>query len=246
MDLIESKNPAIIFVNPQMGENIGFAARSMLNFELTDLRIVSPVSKDFIEKALITAKSASSTISSIKIFDNLSESLADINYACAISARSRNLLKPTKTPKTAFNKISKQQQLKYAFIFGPENNGLSNKDLSLANEIITIPANKSYSSMNIAQAVSIICYEWYNLCFLKNFSSEYLETGSKIEIATKDELLNFFKDLESKLRSNNFFVNIPEKEEKMILNIRNIFSRHQITSQELRTFRGIINNISKK
>lgn len=238
--------PAIIFVRPQMGENIGFSARSMSNFGLTDLRIISPedsLQQDFIKKALVTAKKASSVISSLKMFENLSDCLEDINYAYAVTGRSRDLLKALNPPKVAFKKMEKSANIKTAFIFGPENNGLSNQDLSLANELLIIPTVEEYSSMNLAQAVSVICYEWYNLVYLKD--KEFPDFEKERKTATKGELTEFFEDLESKLKKNDFFIKTPEKEEKMKLNIRNIFSRHEITSQELRTLRGIIKNITK-
>lgn len=225
---------AIILVKPQMGENIGAAARAILNFGITDLRIVAPRDGWPNPKAEQNASGAMHHLTPT-LYETLSEALSDCHYSYATTARYRDIVKYVHTPTTAILDSLKKTDQKTAFVFGPERTGLENDDLTLCSAIINIPTNPDFSSLNLSQSVLLIAYELHNQSII------HKETESKLtEIpAQQSELHSFLQRLETDLEDRNYFRSLNLKE-TMKQNIKNIFTRAEITEQELRTLHGVL------
>jgi len=236
--------PAIILVSPQLGENIGAAARVMLNFGIDDLRLVTPRDGWPNPKAVDMAKGAKKVIENARVFESLADATFDINHLYATTARTRDMIKPTLTAKkTAQDIISHSNSgERSAIMFGPERTGLENEHITLAEAITYIPVAPEYTSLNLAQAVSITCYEWFSA---GDDTPEQIVDIGNLKQASKEELAHLFKHLESELDNTDFF-KLPDKRPKMVNNIRNIFSRANLTDQEVRTLRGIIRSLVTK
>ncbi|PIR39644.1 MAG: rRNA methyltransferase [Alphaproteobacteria bacterium CG11_big_fil_rev_8_21_14_0_20_39_49] len=234
-----SDNPVIILIAPQLGENIGAAARSMLNFGLTDLRIVNPRDGWPNPKAVDMAKGAKEVIKKARIFTSLKDATHDITRLYATTARTRDMVKKVYDAReTAANMI--QNNGKSAIMFGPERSGLNNDDITLADAVSIIPVAPIYTSLNLAQAVNIMCYEWF---MATSERSDAENANDNQGLATKEEVADLFEHLESELDKTDFF-RVEHKRPKMVRNIRNIFSRNDLTEQEVRTLRGIIKSLT--
>ncbi len=245
--------PAIILMEPQLGENIGAAARAMANFALDDLRLVAPREAWPNEKARAAAAGADAVLDNARVFPTLAEAVADLNFLCATTARPRYMVKPVLTPETAIvaslARIADGQSC--GFLFGRERWGLENDAISLCDAIVMAPVNPSFASLNLAQAVLILGYEWRK-------AQEHESLGRHTQFdgleraglphagraATKNELHALFDHLERELDASGF-LQPPEKRPSMVLNIRNVFSRMQATEQEIRTLRGIIASLCR-
>lgn len=236
---------AIILVGPQMGENIGAAARVMLNFGLTDLRIINPRDGWPNPKAEDMSAGALDVIKNAKIFDNTADALEDITHLYATTARSRDMVKPVYTPRTAIDEITTlPAKQKAAILFGAERSGLNNEDVTLAKGIITIPVAPIYTSLNLAQAVCVVCYEYAAAASNDTPLQDPAHTKAPT-VATAREVDDTLRDLETALDKTEFF-RVPEKKPRMIQNIRNMFTRNSYTEQEIRTLRGIIRSFAEK
>lgn len=233
-------NISIILVRPQMGENIGAAVRVMKNFELSDLRIVDPRDGWPNEKAYALSAGAKDLLDKVKIFQSTEDAIADLDKAYATTARKRGMIKPITFPETLGKEISESEETqKIGILFGQENNGLDNDDISNCNAILTIPIGKKYSSLNLAQSVAIVCYELFKNSTQKGANLNLSEKKAIEEKnASKKEVLDFIKYLEQKMDAENFY-SVPEKKDTMMVNIKNIFTRHDFTKQEISTLRGI-------
>lgn len=232
------QKPAIILVNPQLGENIGAAARVMLNFGLDDLRLISPRDGWPNQSAVDTAKSAVKVIENAKVFSSLKDACHDITELYATTARPRDMVKNVVTPRKCAENIRKAGG-RSAIMFGPERSGLSNDDIVLADSICTIPVSDEYTSLNLAQAVSIISYEWFT--FADKTPEEEFDIGD-LAFATKEEIAGFLSHLESELDKTDFF-KIPDKKPKMLRNLSNLFIRARLTDQDVRSLRGVIRSL---
>ena len=229
--------PAIILVEPQLGENIGAAARAMLNCGLSDLRLVRPREEWPNRKAKAAACGADFVLERARPFPSTRDAVADIRHLYATSARPRDMVKPVLSPRRA------AQDLRAFFdtgescgvIFGPERSGLHNDDVALADAVLEVPLNPAYASLNLAQAVLIVAYEWYQA----GDERPEARLGANRSAATKEVLLGFFEHLEKELDAGGFLVP-PEKRPRMVRNIRNMFVRAQLTDKEVRTLRGIV------
>jgi tRNA/rRNA methyltransferase len=232
--------PTIILISPQMGENIGAAARVMLNFGVTELRLVAPRDGWPNQKAIETARNAVQVIENTKVFPTLAEAAFDISRIYATTARPRDMVKTVYTPRKCAEAILQTTE-KSAIVFGAEQSGLSNEDIVLADAIVTIPVAPIYTSLNLAQAVSILCYEWFTAG--DTTPPENLDTG-KYGLASKIELTSMFEHLEQELDKSGFF-KVLDKRPNMVRNIRNIFVRAGLTEQDVRTIRGLIKSLTK-
>ena len=248
MNKININSPAIILVEPQLGENIGFSARAMLNFDINNLRIVNPREGWPNKKAISTSAGAiDSKKSEINIYNTLEDATEDISYLLATTARKRDLNKPVISPEEASENLL-HAQMKGAstgIMFGGEKSGLKNSDLVKADEIINIKSDSEFSSINLAMSVMIISYQWYvqKMNFINK--NKLIETTIKQDnYASKKELNFFVSRLISLLSCGDFFTPV-EKKESMINNIEAIFTRSNLTSQELRTLHGIISSLIK-
>lgn len=228
-------NPTIILVRPQLAENIGMTARAMDNFGLSRLFLVNPRDGWPNKKAEKSAKHAENIIKTLKIFSNLEEATSKFNLVIATTNRQRFL---TKKNFNNFNNLSKKfnEFSKIAILFGPENSGLSNQDLRLANVIYTIKTAKLNKSLNLSHAVSVMSYE----IFSQNIqSSKILDNNeTKDQKVTKSELSNFINTLIGDLENKAFF-NPAEKKEGMIDNIYSIYNKMDLTKKELKMLWGI-------
>lgn len=233
-----NNTPAIILANPQMGENIGASARAMLNFGLTDLRIVNPRDGWPNERAEATSSGALGQMPPVQLYDTLSEAIADLHYCFATTSRKRDMVKPIFEPDGAMNetktRISDEQKI--GFVFGAERTGLTNEELSLCQAILTFPTNSEFFSINLAQSVLLISYEWNKLTH--NEITPALEIGDSFPAKLKD-VNGFIERLMGDLDDRRFFRDENLKP-TTIRNIQNIFTRSDITDQELRTLHGIV------
>lgn len=227
---------AIILVGPQMGENIGAAARVMHNFGLDDLRIVAPRDGWPNPKAEEMAAGAKHLIAQATLFDILEDAVSDIQYIAATTVRPRDMVKPAIDVGTLAETLPAG---KSAILFGNERSGLSNTDITLANSIVHIPVNPDYSSLNLAQAVAIVCY---NL----GSHTHTLPDNDAISSAPRQEVIAMLEHLETALEEKGFYDNIEPKRKRMVENLSNIFTRTQLTSQEVQSLRGIIKALSRK
>ena len=248
MNKIKINSPAIILVEPQLGENIGFSARAMLNFDINNLRIVNPREGWPNKKAISTSAGAiDSKKSEINIYNTLEDATEDISYLLATTARKRDLNKPVISPEEASENLL-HAQMKGAstgIMFGGEKSGLKNSDLVKADEIINIKSDSEFSSINLAMSVMIISYQWYvkKMNFINK--NKLIKTTIKQDNYASKKVLNFFVSrLISLLSCGDFFTPV-EKKESMINNIEAIFTRSNLTSQELRTLHGIISSLIK-
>ncbi|MFY9589381.1 RNA methyltransferase [Rickettsia endosymbiont of Halotydeus destructor] len=226
-----SSKPIIILVCPQMGENIGATARAMKNFGLEELRIVRPRDGWPNEQARSTAVGAVNIIDNTKIYETLEEAIKDIEYLYATTCTKRTINK-----EYVFSRelsLNYPYEKKVGIMFGRENNGLNNEEISLAHKIITINTTE-FSSLNIAQAVIIICYELF-----RNRTSDK-DIYNTQKLATRAELNYLLEHLFTELDKKNFF-KVPEKTPIMKQNITNIFTRiDNLSTSEVQTLRGII------
>ena len=237
------EGPAVILVEPQLGENIGTAARAMLNFGLTDLRLVRPRNGWPAPKARSAASGADLVIDGARVFSQTAEALADLDLVLATTARSRDMVKTVLSPAAAAGALRERTAAggRAGLLFGPERTGLHNDDLALADAVVTVPLNPGFSSLNLAQAVLLMGYEWFKLANQAP-PRETLTPGTRP--ATKGELQGLFEHLERELDETGFLLPV-EKRPAMIRNIRNLFQRTGMTEQEVRTFRGVIAALTK-
>ena len=248
----------IILHRTQMAENVGFSARSMKNFGLTDLRLVNPglMEEDeweakehnfkfnldeFMQKAEAVAKGGGDIIKNAKIFSSIEEASFDISRIYALSARRREIAKEVITPSTAIGEALNFNE-NCAFLFGREASGLANADLTLAYKMVEIEADKSYSSINLGMSVGLMCYLTHKARHGESF--EQSQRGIR-NLASGTEVGHLMKFLEQKLDGANYF-KVQEKREGMMINIKNIFSRANLTEAEVKTLIGIFALLDKK
>lgn len=229
--------PAVILVEPQLGENIGTAARAMLNFGLSDLRLVRPRDGWPNDRAVSSASGADIVINGAGVFQTTAEAIADLNHVVAATARARDMTKDSLDPRQAAAAMRQQMAdgATVGILFGPERAGLNNDDLALVDVIVAIPANPAFSSLNLAQSVLLVAYEW----FASDLQSPPERGGKAEPQATKEELIGFFEHLEQELDTGGF-LKPPEKRPAMVRNLRNLFQRSRLTGQEVRSLRGVI------
>lgn len=227
---------AVILVCPQMGENIGASARAMKNFGISDLRIVTPRDGWPNPKATSSAALAIDVIENAKIYPDLKSAVSDLEYLYATSSKIRTMNKNYTTTKDLKHDFPKK--LKVGVIFGRESSGLTNDEMSIADKIIVIDTNPECTSLNLAQAVLIVCYE----LFESNIRNDITNNQN---LASKQDILYLLDHLFTELDSTYFF-KTPEKRKNMILNITNIFTRiDKLSYNEVQTLRGVISSLSK-
>lgn len=246
--------PVVVLVNPQLGENIGTAARAMANFGLHELRLVDPRDGWPNEKALTSSSGANWIIEGASVHAGLSGALADMNYVYATTARPRGMIKEVITPEQAGHDMRARigRGEKIAILFGRERWGLNNDEVSLADVIVTAPVNPAFASINIAQAVLLVGYEWFKgqagtlgqqTPELPALEGPGLQTPDT-RPATKAELYGFFDHLERELDAAGFF-KTDDKKPGMLRNIRNLYSRAALTEQEVRSLRGMVASLTR-
>jgi|TARA_B100001059_G_scaffold61884_1_gene57812 tRNA/rRNA methyltransferase len=238
---VENKHPCFIFVNPQMGENIGASARGMWNFGLERMRIVAPRDGWPNQKAVAMASGAGRLLDEALIFPTFTDAIADQHFIFATTARPRDLLKPIYSPeeamKLAFSKISRGQNV--GFAFGPERSGLENSDIVKANAIVSVPVNAKFPSLNLAQCALLLAYEWMLKSSNLNNDKQILEQSSMVDVMKVEKLSQYFEDA---LEKADFFY--PEdKAESMKINFRNMWSRMPLTNSDVQIFYGMLRQL---
>ena len=233
----------IILVRPQLGENIGMAARAMLNCGLSSLRLVAPRDGWPNPKAQRAASGADVVLDKAKVFDTVGEAVADLERVVATTARNRELSQRILTPRRAAAEMRGWigRGEKVGILFGPERTGLTNDDMVQADTALSIPLNPQFSSLNIAQAVLLIAYEW--AAADEDAPAERMSDHAT-RPATKDELLNLLEHLERALDQSGFLRNKAMRP-AMVHNLRAFLQRGAMTEQEVRSFHGVIKYLSK-
>lgn len=263
--------PIIILVRPQLGENIGAAARAMANFGLSELRLVAPRDGWPNKRARETSSGAESIIDSAKVFPDFSAAVADIQRAYATTARPRDMEKRVVTPDIAVREmgqllkgcgdvekwrgaenkespsppLSTSPHLKIALVFGPERTGLENEEIGWCDTLITIPTSPEHSSLNLAQSLVVVGYEWWKHAGAAPDPSAV--PGNDIlrplpEVAPKVDWQGLFEQLESYLDETNYY-RVEDKKPLMWQNLKNMLLRGQWSAQEIRSFRGMLRAI---
>ncbi len=239
-----AEGPAIILVEPQLGENIGMVARAMANFGLAELRLVKPRDGWPNDKAKAAASKADHVIDATKVYETLEEAIEDLNFVYATTARERYGFKPVRSPVTATETLRQKFKAgeKTGVLFGRERWGLTNEEVALADEIVTFPVNPAFASLNIAQAVLLMSYEWMK-SGMEDLSHTLFEPVEQKQ-ATKEQLFGLFDQLEEALDARGYFR--PEgKKPRMVENLRAVLSRRALTSQEISVLRGVVGTFDK-
>ncbi|HUO88236.1 MAG TPA: RNA methyltransferase [Rhizomicrobium sp.] len=235
--------PAIILSHPQLGENIGAAVRAMKNFGLDDLRLVKPRDPWPNEKARHMAAGAADLLDKVRLYDAAADALADLQLVFATTARERGVAKPVVTPWEAAHQLrtAAAKGERCGILFGGERAGLDNDEVSLATAIVTIPTAE-FSSLNLAQSVMLLCYEWFRAADMT--PAVRIDHGPIARRATREEMFHLFEHLEGELLRSGFLYP-PIKETPMIRHMRALLNRANLTDQEVRTIRGMIVALSK-
>jgi tRNA/rRNA methyltransferase len=236
-------SPAVILCEPQLGENIGTTARAMANFGLWDLRLVNPRDGWPNERAVAAASKADHVIERVRVFTSVEDAIADLSMVLATTARQRDLQKPVYGPEEAAQRVVSHiaTGAGAGVLFGREKWGLYNEEVALADAIVTYPVEVAFASLNIAQAVLLMAYEWRQ----QSDKGEVLPfTGGLDPVAPREELLGLFGHLEDTLDRTGFF-KTDEKRPGMVDNLRSIFTRAGMSAQEIRTLRGVISSIDR-
>jgi tRNA/rRNA methyltransferase len=235
---VDVAGPIIILVEPQLGENIGAAARVMANFALSQLRLVKPRDGWPNIHARRAASGADRLLEQAVLYDTIEAAIADCTLVLATTARAHDQAKPVIDAQAAACLLAPRVTTgeKVAVLFGRERYGLENQEIALADCIVTFPVNPAFASLNLAQAVALIAYEWFKLA---SGGATPFVMPQKSETAGKEQVQAFFSNLERELDTIEYFRPL-EKRATMLVNLRNIFARMQPTKQDIQTLHGIV------
>ncbi len=233
--------PIMVLVRPQMGENIGAAARAMLNFGLDRMRVVAPRDGWPNPKAVSMASGAGRVLDHAGLFPDLDAALADCDRVYATTARGRELVKSVLTPEAAMAEAAALNKSggRVAVLFGPERAGLENDDIIRANAIVTVPVNPEFYSLNLAQCVLLLAYEW------QRQRGAAAPDGMTVDLANQLEVARLGDHLEERLEAARFFFP-PDKAPGMKRNLRNMLTRWGLTRAEVQTLHGILRQLSRR
>ncbi|MDC3127364.1 rRNA methyltransferase [Candidatus Pelagibacter bacterium] len=234
-------NFGFILIKPQLSENIGACARSIKNFDFTNLIIVSPKNSVLNPKVKATAVGAYDIIKKAKIYDTVERAIEKFNIIVSLSARKRDVNKRHISMNSLDRVIRSNKNKKIGFMFGPEASGLSNKDLSFSNYILQIPTSKNFKSLNLSHSLTLICYEIFKIL---NYS-KFKKNTKSIKTSTKGQISALLTHLINLLENKEFFMP-SEKKQSMLLNIHNLIYRLEPSDKELRIFASIISALSEK
>ena len=239
---VEQAAPIVVLVEPQLGENIGAVARAMANFGLSRLRLVKPVRGWPNEKARVMAAGADRVLDAATLHDSMADAIGDCSFVIAATARNHDQAKPVIGAAQSAAEMAPRVAAgeNVAIVFGRERNGLENHEVGRADRILTLPVNPAFASLNLAQAVVIVGYEWF-----KQAGSDLpFATAERSPPVAKQQLDAFFADLERELDKVEFF-RPDEKRGVMSVNLRNIFQRMAPTQQDIRTLHGVVTAIAQ-
>lgn len=237
------ENFYIILIEPQMGENIGASARAMANFGIDHLRVVNPRDGWPNLKAIEVAAHAIEIIQKCEVYPTLKAAVADLNVLIATSAQIRHLEKNSISSEDLTKQLTEKglTKQKTGILFGRERTGLTNEELTLCNYFVQIPTTLRFSSLNLSHAVSVIAYELFKASDLKP-RADFKDLSS---LATQREVQLLFDHLETLLDKANFF-KVVEKKASMWRNIRNVYTKANLTAQEVKTLRGMLRALTSK
>src|ERR1700683_1566910 len=235
--------PIVILVEPQLGENIGMAARAMGNCAVTRLRIVNPRDGWPKVSAQLAAAGADHILDHVELFDTVEQAVADCTLLFATTARAHDQAKPVVAPEQAAREITAEigGGGTVGILFGRERYGLQNEEVARANRIITFPVNPGFASLNLAQAVLLIGYEWFKL---STRGALPFAMPERSEPASQHQMQSFFDNLVGELDKVEF-LRPAEKRETMLVNLRNIFTRMDPTKQDMHTLHGVVMAIAE-
>ena len=231
--------PVIVLVRPQLGENIGKSARAMLNFGLTELRLVTPRDGWPNPSAGPAAAGADIILEKAVVFETLADAVADCAHVYATTVRKRGVTKPVVTPEQAAKTV-RDEVGRSAIVFGPERSGLETEDVALARTIVTVPINPEFGSLNLAQAVILCAYEWSRHVQLAQPPAEEL-----LPPAPQAELEGLIGHLERMLEERAYFFP-PAREVSTRLTLRNLLTKPAWNHLEVRTLRGILSQLERQ
>ena len=232
-------NPVIVLVRPQLGENIGKAARAMLNFGLTELRLVAPRDGWPNPSAGPAASGADVVLERAQVFETVAEAVADCAQVYATTVRKRGVTKPVATPEEAAREIHTAPG-RSAILFGPERSGLESDDVALARTIVTVPINPQFGSLNLAQAVILVAYEWSKGVDLVQPTEEVLDPP-----APQEELEAMIGHLDMLLEAKGYYYP-ADRVTTTKRTVRSMLTKPAWTSQEVRTMRGVLSALEGK
>jgi TrmH family RNA methyltransferase len=241
------KSPVVILVRPQLADNIGAVARAMANGGLFHLRLVAPRDGWPQEHAWRTASGADRILDQLTVHNTVADAVCDLQHVFATCPRPRHIIKPVLTARGAAAELREiccrpqgDTWLRAGLLFGPERAGLDNDDMACADALVRYPLNPGFASLNLAQAVMVMAYEWW---VAADATPPRGLMTNETRIATKDRLENFLAHLVDQLDASGFLRN-PPKRPGMIRTIRHLFQRGEVTEQELRTLHGIVTELS--
>ncbi|WP_126174093.1 RNA methyltransferase [Altericroceibacterium xinjiangense] len=231
-------NPAIVLVRPQLGENIGKTARAMLNFGLTELRLVHPRDGWPNPEAGPAAAGADTVLEQAQVFETVADAVADCRHVYATTVRKRGVTKPVYTPEEAAREIAGGQG-RTAILFGPERSGLETDDVALARAIVTVPINPEFGSLNLAQAVILCAYEWSKHRELAQPTAE-----QELPPAPQEELDRLIGHFEQMLEPKGYF--LPESRAASTRRtLRSMLTKPGWNHLEVRTMRGVLSTLER-
>src|SRR6266480_1412989 len=240
---IEMPGPIIVLVEPQLGENIGAAARVMGNFGLSRLRLVKPRDGWPNMQARRAASGADRILEDAQLYETLDAAIADCTLVVATTARAHDQAKPVISPDAAAALLAPRLAgaENVAVLFGRERYGLQNNEVALADRIVTFPVNPAFASLNLAQAVLLIGYEWFKLSTKGTLPFAMPERSER---ASQHQMQAFFDNLVRELDRVEF-LRPAEKRATMLVNLRNIFARMEPTKQDMHTLHGVVMAIAE-
>jgi len=242
---LPGESPIVVLVRPQLAENIGTAARAMANGGLFHLRLVAPRDGWPLERAWYASSGADRILDAATVHATVAEAVADCHRVFATCPRARHVITPLRTARSAAEdlvEICRTRGLRSAILFGPERAGLENEDMAHADTWVRYPLNPDHMSLNLAQAVMILAYEWWNAAEDQTPPRQFVTNETRV--ATKSELEAFLNRLMAELDASGFLDNLP-KRPGMVRNLRHWFQRGEVTEQELRTLHGVVTELSR-
>ena len=228
-----ANKPVVVLVRPQLGQNIGKAARAMLNFGLTEMRLVAPRDGWPNPDAGPAASGADTVLEQAQVFATVEEAIADCSHVFASTVRRRDLIMPVIHPEEMADRIAGAPS-RSAILFGPERSGLETEDVALAEAIVTVPINPDFGSLNLAQAVILLAYEWSRRSSLAQPTAKEMEPR-----APHGELDGLILQLEQELDSKGYF-HPPSRTQATKNTLRTIFTKTRWSSREVKAIRGVI------
>ena len=239
--------PVFVLVRPQLGENIGKAARAMLNFGLVDMRLVAPRDGWPNPSAGPAASGADVVLAQAQVFDTVADAVADCAHVFATTVRKRGVTKPVVTPEVAARTIHAGPG-RSAILFGPERSGLETDDVALARTILTVPINPDFGSLNLAQAVILVAYEWSRHVPSTAGGEQRLASPPAVALdppAPQEELEGMISQLDAMLEQAGFYFP-PDRVQTTRRTVRSMLTKPAWSSAEIRTFRGVLSALAGK